>query len=173
MTIINLTQHEATPDQAEAGVISLVQCQDQYIQFLEENTEDSFSYQAKCEGINAEWLAEMLTFNEVPLVVDRIARAKKLVRGVILSLGGYDPKRLNPLWKRGQKVMIGGAPFFMSILEKVLVSYLFVPVYAFSERVSVDVVREDGTTNKTSVFKHVDFVRTATRLTDEDINSVS
>jgi hypothetical protein len=164
MTIINLTQHEATPDQAEAGVVSLIQCQNQTIKFLEA-TGESLGYQAECEGIDAQWLAEMLTFDKVPLVVDRIARAKELVRGVILSLGGYDPKR-------GQKVMIGGAPFFMGILEKVLVCYGFIPVYAFSTRESVEVLQKDGTLRKSSVFKHVDFVRTATRLTDEDIKDV-
>ena len=57
-----------------------------------------------------------------------------------------------------KKAMIGGAPYLMSALEKALKDKDIAPVYSFSERVSKEVVREDGTTEKTSVFQHKGFI---------------
>ena len=55
------------------------------------------------------------------------------------------------------KVLISGAPFFMSALEQALRESGFSPVYSFSERKSVE--REvNGEVVKTSVFKHVKFI---------------
>lgn len=50
--------------------------------------------------------------------------------------------------------MIGGAPFFMPVLERKLKEAGIQPVYAFSKRVSVEGVNEQGEVVKTSVFKH-------------------
>ena len=55
-------------------------------------------------------------------------------------------------------VMIGGAPFFMSALEKALTQWGHTPVYAFSRRESVEAAQSDGSVRKTNVFKHVGFV---------------
>jgi hypothetical protein len=55
------------------------------------------------------------------------------------------------------QVMIGGAPFFMPVLEAVLISKGFKVMYAFSERVSEESVSEDGTVTKINVFKHIGF----------------
>lgn len=54
--------------------------------------------------------------------------------------------------------MIGGAPFFMVLLERELMNKSVTPLYAFSRRESVESTGADGTTVKTSVFKHVGFV---------------
>ena len=52
--------------------------------------------------------------------------------------------------------MIGGAPYLLGPLAKMLIDdFKAVPLYAFTQRVSV----EDPTTGvKTSVFKHMGFV---------------
>lgn len=51
--------------------------------------------------------------------------------------------------------MIGGAPYFMSYLERALLDIGITPIYAFSKRVS----QEDPETGvKTSVFRHEGFV---------------
>jgi hypothetical protein len=55
-------------------------------------------------------------------------------------------------------VMVGGAPFFTSTLERVLLAAHVYPVYAFSRRESVDEVQPDGSVRKIAVFKHVGFV---------------
>lgn len=54
-------------------------------------------------------------------------------------------------------VMIGGAPFFMGALERALQKRGIKPLYAFSERVSVEKI-VDGVVVKTNEFKHIGFV---------------
>jgi hypothetical protein len=56
------------------------------------------------------------------------------------------------------QVMIGGAPFFMAFLIESLKKRGFRPLFAFSKRVSVENVGEDGRVVKTSVFKHEGFI---------------
>ncbi len=111
--ILNLTQHKATPEQLEAGVV---------------------------DPSNHDILKDVLTFNQIPSKQEMQERAEWCAQcchyhGVYTAL-------------------IGGAPFFMSTLEKVLIDNEIQPVYAFSVRQSVD--NPDGT--KTSVFKHAGFV---------------
>lgn len=54
--------------------------------------------------------------------------------------------------------MIGGAPYFMSLLEKRLFDNGVKPLYVFSVRSSVERPKEDGTVEKLSVFKHLGFI---------------
>jgi len=56
-----------------------------------------------------------------------------------------------------ESVMIGGAPFFMGALERALNKIGIKPLYAFSERVSVE-KEVDGKIIKTNEFKHIGFV---------------
>lgn len=57
-----------------------------------------------------------------------------------------------------KEAMIGGAPYLMAPLERALRRAGVEPMYAFSERVSVDVHNPDGTVTKTNQFKHVGFI---------------
>lgn len=57
----------------------------------------------------------------------------------------------------GQRVMVGGMPSFMPILEKTLLQAGFRVLYAKTDRVSVDQPQEDGSVRKVSVFKHIGF----------------
>ena len=54
--------------------------------------------------------------------------------------------------------MIGGAPYLMGPLEQALRDNGVQPLYAFSERVSVEEEQPDGSVRKTNVFKHLGFV---------------
>lgn len=56
------------------------------------------------------------------------------------------------------KVMIGGAPFFMSALEVAMLERAVSPVYAFSVRDSADQPQPDGSVRKVAVFKHGGFI---------------
>jgi len=56
-----------------------------------------------------------------------------------------------------KKVLIGGAPYLMSALEKALRSASLEPVYAFSDRLSEE-KEVDGKIVKTQVFVHLGFV---------------
>ena len=53
--------------------------------------------------------------------------------------------------------MIGGAPYLMGALERALNKVGIKPLYAFSERVSVEKI-VDGVVVKTNEFKHIGFI---------------
>lgn len=129
-TIINLTQHRATPDQLSAGVVDLPPAQ-------------------------REHLAELLTFEECPGLEELKDRAREVADLALRVAEEHTPNRR--LWD-WPTVMIGGAPFFMSVLESELSSRRFIACYAFSRRESVDETLPDGTVKKTATFRHAGFV---------------
>lgn len=116
--VLNLTQHSATVEQAESGVVE---------------PKEKAAVQAA------------LTFDAIPSAEEMAQRAEFLA--AIAKESGC------------VEAMIGGAPFFMSTLEKALVLAGIKPVYAFSQRESVETIKEDGSVVKTNVFKHVGFVK--------------
>lgn len=120
MKIINLTQHQTTPDQALDGVV---------------------------EPENKNAVQSALTFEVIPTGDEMSERAELLAR--IAADSGC------------KKAMIGGAPFFMSTLERALKEAGITPLYAFSVRDSVEKVDSNGVVTKSNVFKHVGFVKAA------------
>ena len=118
MSILNLTQHKATKEQLEAGVIDLSEK-------------------------NREFLIKELTFDEMPSREEIKRRAENI--GLIPGQYGF------------MFAMIGGAPFLMPSLEKVLIRESISPLYAFSKRESVEVNKE-GNIIKTSIFVHKGFI---------------
>lgn len=129
MKILNLTQHPATPEQIKAGVVD-------------------------CHPLEFERLKMLLTFESIPtagLVDGRANRLAEFAQEAHIAPSGV-------LWHdRFHAVMIGGAPFLMAPLEAAL-KHKFKVCYAFSERVSVETVKDDGSVVKTNVFKHAGFV---------------
>lgn len=115
--IINLTQHKATAEQLEAGVVE----------------------PAEKAAVQA-----ILTFDAIPSV-EEIQQRALLLAAIAVQSGC-------------KKAMIGGAPFFMSALESALKAQGIAPVYAFSQRESVESIQSDGSVVKTNMFKHVGFV---------------
>jgi len=67
--------------------------------------------------------------------------------------------------------MIGGAPYFMGALESALLEAGVEPVYAFSRRVSEEMIQPDGSVRKVGVFRHVGFVRPYS-LADEKVTVI-
>jgi len=136
-TVLNLTQHAPTEEQAHDGVINTV---------------------AQTA------VKELLTFNEIPSLSEMEERANKLVDIVVESVtciwyGPEEPEDALTFFRTTDtKVLIGGAPFFMSTLERVLKLNGITPMYAFSARDSVETVLEDGTVRKVNTFKHLGFV---------------
>lgn len=92
----------------------------------------------------ADRLPSLLTFVGLPSPTEITQRAE-----VIASLAADDGV---------SQAMIGGAPFFMAPLEKALRAVGITPLYAFSERASVDSVQPDGSIRKTAEFRHLGFV---------------
>ena len=93
--------------------------------------------------VRHDYVRELLTINDLPDYDDLRLRAVRLAKIALES--------------DAQGAMIGGAPYLMSHLEAELKAVGIVPMYAFSKRVSVDVVGNDGVVRKDSVFKHLGF----------------
>ena len=121
MTIVNLTQHNATNDQIDAGVFNV-----------------------DYDHNELDYLRSLLTFDSIPTIEDMQQRADEIAKIALRT--------------NAKKAMIGGAPFFMGYLETALKSVGIQPLYAFSQRVSVETTAEDGAVTKQNVFKHMGFV---------------
>ena len=146
-TIINLTQHSATKEQHEEGVIDLTP-----------------EFQSK--------LKSLLTFNNLPTSVEIKSRADEIYALIVeFVTSGNSPiidetKDLidedglvdeTEFKKFGFRFMIGGAPYLMGPLVREL-SFLGECIFAFSKRVSSEVIEPDGSVTKKTIFKHAGFV---------------
>ena len=89
------------------------------------------------EPVNKKEIRDLLTFDSKPDIALIRTRAKKLVKAAT----GFN------------KVMIGGAPYLMSSLEKELKKRNKTFLYAFSERISEETILPNGTTRKSSTFR--------------------
>ena len=129
--IINLTKHAATRQQRDAGVVDLSEEDKQIV-------------------------SDLLTFEHVPSKSAMYHRA-----GVLAAIAKKYAHRFASSGHGGLvvRVMIGGAPYFMSILEAAIYAQLQVPVYAFGNRVVKERTLEDGTVEKVTEFVHEGFVR--------------
>ena len=149
--IINLTQHSATPEQIAEGVVDLP---------AELRTK----------------LAELLTFDTIPEPYDVGMRAQDIASLAITWLDnqphpedyGRDGDALAEAMIGGApylmcaleyEAMIGGAPYLMCALEYALLNHAIEPVYAFSQRESIEQTQPDGSVRKTNIFRHAGFVR--------------
>jgi hypothetical protein len=94
-----------------------------------------------------EKLSEYLTFLKKPTGQEVIDRAMFLER---FAIEHTDEDCF--------KVMLGGAPFLMHVLHTAFENDGWDVVYAFSERVSIDIQQADGSVKKQSVFNHAGFV---------------
>jgi hypothetical protein len=136
MKTLNLTQHAASTEQVIAGVFDLV--------LGGECLASSFGFKPEQFGYY-KTLSDCLTFDELPSPHKMWSRAV-LLAAVAKACGA-------------ESAMIGGAPFFMPVLELALSQRCIQPLYAFSKRESVEETLPDGSVKKTNVFKHVGFVK--------------
>ena len=96
------------------------------------------------EPVEKERIKRLLTFDEIPSKVE--------IRAVASALAEIAAD------EKVSAAMIGGAPFLMSALEFALRNGGIKPLYAFSKRESAEEKLPDGSTRKTTVFKHLGFV---------------
>ena len=122
-TILNITQHSATPEQKAAGVVDLP------------------------ESSRIE-LCRLLTFDNLPDKKELDERANSVLLLVKSIRDTYNT----------DVVMIGGAPFFMPTIYRCLEEHGYTPCFAFSKRTSSERIKEDGTVEKISCFRHEGFV---------------
>ena len=128
--ILNLTQHNATPEQKAQLVVEPRMCK------------------AKIQ--------KLLTFEEIPTKEEIEARAKELAEIAVSEANHYAGETDNKIWIT--RVMIGGAPYLMGALENAVRECGFTPVYAFSKRESEEIPQPDGSVRKVQVFRHTGFV---------------
>ena len=128
MSILNLTQHPASPKQVKAGVIDLI-------------------------GAEREQLIAALTLEAFPSPLMVWERALEIAALAAKWRAGREGV---PLYYR--RAMIGGAPCLMAPLERALKEHHIEARYAFSLRESVEETRTDGSVEKVSVFRHLGFV---------------
>ena len=132
MNIFNLTQHPASAEQLEAGVVDPTRQE-------------------------RERISALLTFTALPSEGEITQRAEALAKIVLAHhlwwkgtdeyAGCYMPA-----------TMIGGAPYLMAALEAALHAIDACPVYAFSQRESAEEVQADGSIRKVAVFRHAGFI---------------
>jgi len=109
------------------------------------------------EPANKQEVVDLLTFDEIPSGEEMANRAARLA--AIAQAAGVEA------------AMIGGAPYFMGALESALLEAGVEPVYAFSRRVSEEMIQPDGSVRKVGVFRHVGFVRPYS-LADEKVTVI-
>lgn len=136
--LVNLTQHEMTGDQYKLNDENLVE-----IKFK--------PYNGISKG-SADYVKHMLNFTSLPTKEDIIYKAT--------ALADYASGLLNQAKNDGDKLfaLVGGAPYLMGALETALKERGIQPLYAFSQRESVETKNADGTVVKTAVFKHIGYV---------------
>lgn len=126
--IINATQHKPTQQQVDAGVYTSVD------------------------------VSKFLNFESIPTKEEMRSAASNIANTVLTEhVLQCEANCIDPETQEC-RAMIGGAPFFMAILEAELKEHRIIPVYAFSERKSVEEVQPDGSVRKVSVFEHLGFI---------------
>ena len=135
--IINLTQHQESLEQRNAGVVPR-------------------------DPLETARAQELLTFSvrptrkEVDLRAENLAQLAVSMHAVRTGGDPFAELSCQPLW--GIQVMIGGASFLMSALERELRKTGAHVVHSFSRRESQEVAMSDGSVEKVSRFVHDGFV---------------
>lgn len=138
MSIINLTQHPATPDQIASGVFDLPAA-------------------ARAD------LQALLTFGELPDVQEIRSRAEQIAGMAAMHASGEDRADDDGNLPTGDvggfamHAMIGGALWLMAPLAAALREQGIEPVFAFSVRETEEQKQADGSVRKVAVFRHAGF----------------
>lgn len=136
--IINLTQHVMT--------------QEQYFLNNEELTEVKFRPYNGTSMSSPDYVKKLLNFTSIPSKKEIISRA--------IALAAYASGLLNQAKNDNDKLfaLIGGAPYLMGELEEALKQNDIQPLYAYSQRESVETINNDGSVTKTAIFRHKGYI---------------
>ena len=136
--LVNLTQHTLTKEQFSHKGENLVE-----ITFK--------PYNGTSKG-TVDYVKHLLNFTSLPTKEDIISRATALADYAegLLSQAKNDGDRLFAL--------VGGAPYLMGALETALKKRGIQPLYAYSQRESVETINSDGSVTKTAIFKHIGYI---------------
>lgn len=143
--ILNLTQHMATTEQEEQGLVN-VQDIDKLREILTVNEEVLVSEEATIRYIIDAKVTELINTFVFPLLVERAT-----------EVCGSSANRIGGAFELS--VLVGGMPTLVDALVKRLKEFGCVPMYALSGRVSSAFINEDGSVSKITVFKHIKFLK--------------
>jgi len=124
--IINLTQHQLTPEQTRNTNVAQV----------DETTRNT--------------LSKLGIFDQLP-TQQQIKERAEMVAELAAKLAAQNPEK-TPL------ALISGPPYYTPVLARTLAEKDILPVASFSQRVSVEKTRSDGSVEKTTVFKHLTYL---------------
>lgn len=134
--ILNLTQHQMTPEQYEYNGVKLKEL---YFEIKEEQEDHEKELKA------------LLNFHELPTrdtINLRVMQITEFALNYFMGAGVQS----------NRYALIGGAPYLTAPLAEALKRVGIIPLYAFSKRESVETVNADGTVVKTSMFKHAGYI---------------
>lgn len=134
--ILNLTQHQMTPEQYEYNGVKLKEL---YFEIKEEQED------------HEKELKTLLNFHELPTKDSINLRVMQITTFALNYFMGAGVQN-------NRYALIGGAPYLTAPLAEALKKVGIIPLYAFSKRESVETVQADGSVVKTSVFKHAGYI---------------
>jgi len=189
MTILNLTQHLATPEQVAAGVVDLLPQQRELLRELltfddlptpgevEARAEKlaslasdffaaaSSDYAAAQDALGEADAAHSAAWDALgeavadETSVDADAAASLFAAARQTRRAAVAARRAAAAARRGRTAMIGGGPYLLAPLERALRRTGVDSLYAFSVRESSEERLPDGSVKKVAVFRHLGFVR--------------
>ena len=152
--ILNLTQHNASKEQVQAGVVDLPEPYNSRLKELLTFTEIS-----SCDEVKKR--AGAIYDLVIDFCLDENSPVKDGVKEMIIDDNGEfgDKYEVNEaeFRKFGIAFMIGGALWLMKPLIEELEN-IGTPLLAFTKRVTEEVKQLDGSVKKVAVFKHEGFI---------------
>jgi len=146
--ILNLTQHAATPEQLDQGLVDYTNRES--LKALLTIPERALT--------NFNWILEDILDNKVKNLVT-IAETYQAEAVDTIPDDVRGMRRLNTIRDALRlRVLVGGAPILMERLIPALKREGCIPVHALSARVVEEVPQSDGTVKKVSTFKHIRFM---------------
>lgn len=151
MSILNLTQHQPTAEQAEAGVGP-----------RSARIAELLTIEAEILTASPELRAQLLESRVAAIIAEIFPTIQDWAVGRAMRvLEAHKEGRRLDAWNIGRDplgtAMVGGAPYLVDRLVRRLKEMEVTPVYALSERVSVEKTTPEGVV-KTQVFKHLGFI---------------
>lgn len=159
MSIINLTQHAATMDQIEAGVVDVTD-RERLSRLLTVQVGGPDGFAAMIPSVQAEFLNATAQGLLQAFVLPEVARVTRDYLASFAQGGSIPVTDVDALNARAMprvQAMVGGFAPLMAALIPLLKEHGCDPLYALSDRVTVETVQGDGTVKKTSVFQHMGF----------------
>ena len=152
--MINLTQHNATPEQEEQGLRNVDN--QEHLRMLLTIPEGAIqSEESVLRGFVESKAMEIVSTFVLPAKADQIRRFVAdgvLFHGVSSLLNAYaDAGRVD--------VLVGGAPLLVDALIRRCREVGAVPHYALYAMVSEDVQQPDGSLKRVSVYQHIRFIK--------------